>query len=144
MSNETEPPTASDVLAALRELWKKLATVETKVDQLLQSQAKLAFKTGKVAKPNPQQALLVGKMTAAWLKAKGIKYEWHPRDAKGAQSLLKRGMTIDELVARWEWAFKNGCNSVADFDLNFNKWQPSSPSNRPQVSAGDDLYKENK
>lgn len=131
--NEKEP---------LRIIWKKLVEIEAKVDALKApaTQATLPLATGK-KKTNPNHVLLQGRLIQAWLKAKGQRYSFASgRDSKGVAGLLKRGMTNDELVARWEYAIKNGCDSIFNFEMNFNRYVPVSATSRPQVAGGTDLY----
>lgn len=131
----------------LRLIWAKLVQMEKKIDALTPAvtgvgQASLALPGAGKRKPgNPEHTLLQGRLTAAWLKAKGQRYSFEGgKDAKAISQLLKRGMTIDQLVARWEWAFKNGCVSIFDFNVNFNRYVPVQATHRPQVSGGVDLY----
>lgn len=137
-------PEGSEELKALRLVFAKLVELEKKIDLLSAPAAQAQMKMKAGSRPvNPMHALLQGRMLAEWMKVRGNRYEFHPRDAKAIASLLKRAMPMDEMVARWTFAFKNGCDSIFIFDMNFNKWSPSLQSTRPQVDGGTDLYSEN-
>lgn len=142
MTDEKEP-TLADVLEAQRATYRKLLEIERKLDKA-EAQGSLGVVASGKKKPNPQHVLLQGRLLSEWLKAKGEKYSFAPRDAKAISSLLKRSMTIDELVARWCFAFKNGCSSIFEFEMNFNKYIVVRETGREQVTAGVDLYSEKK
>jgi len=132
-----------EVMEALRKLWTKVADLEKAI---LAPNPQLAMKVAGRGKkpPNPLHTLLQGRLLADWRKVKLSQYQFAGRDAAAIRDLLKRSIPVDMLVARWNYAIKNGCDSVFSFEMNFNKWDPSQGSNRPVVEGTTDLYAEKK
>lgn len=136
-----------EVMEALRRLWSKLADLEKKVDSLFTPKGQAAMKlagAGAKKPPNPAHTLLQGRLLKTWVDVKGVRYAFAARDAKGIADLLRRAIPMDQLVARWVYAIKNGCDSIHSFEMNFNRWDPSVESNRPVVDGTTDLYAEQK
>lgn len=136
---EAKEPTLADVMDGLRKVYGKLLELERRMD----AQTSLGLAGGKRAKaPDPQHALLRGKLLAIWLKVKGSAYSFDGKDAAALRNLLKRGLAIEELEARWSRAIADGVGSLHVFDLNFSKYAPSTTNARPVLKAGQDAYQE--
>lgn len=133
--------TLAGVMDALRQVYAKLLELERRFDQ----QPQLALGAGRRARaPDPKHALLKGKMMAVWLRVKGSAYSFDKKDAAALKNLLKRGKTLDELVAQWERAVADNVGSIHVFDLNFSRYAPSTRTDRQVVRAGEDAYQETK